>query len=66
MTVLILEQTEICLFTTPRPSHCVKSAQMRSSFWSLFSRIWTRENSVFGHFSHSVLFLYHFVLTPGV
>ena len=31
--------------------HCVKSVQ--SFFWSVFSRIWTSKNSVFGHFSHS-------------
>ena len=33
--------------------HCVKSVQFRSFFWSVFSRIWTSKNSVFGHFSHS-------------
>ena len=33
--------------------HCVKSVQIRSFFWSVFSRIWTSKNSVFGHFSHS-------------
>ena len=32
---------------------CVKSVQIRSFFWSIFSRIWTRKNSVFGHFSRS-------------
>ena len=42
--------------------HCVKSAQMRSFFWSVFCcsqseyrKIRTRKNSVFGHFSHSFL-----------
>ena len=42
-------------------SHCVKSAQIRSFFWSVFSCIWTefrevrtRKNSVFGLFSRSV------------
>ena len=50
---------------------CVKSGQIRSSFWSVFSRIWTeygeihiqsewekirtRKNSVSGHFSRSAL-----------
>ena len=41
-------------------AHCVKSVQLRSVFWSLFSRIQskygkirTRKNSVFRHFSHS-------------
>ena len=48
--------------------HCVKSVQIRSFFWSVFSRIWTiispysvrmrentdQKNSVFGHFSGSV------------
>ena len=33
--------------------HCVKSVQFRRFFWSVFSRIWTSKNSVFGHFSHS-------------
>ena len=40
--------------------HCVKSVQIRSFFWSVFSRIRTeyekirtRKNSVFGHISHS-------------
>ena len=40
--------------------HCVKSVQIRSYFWSVFSctqseyrKIWTRNNSVFGHFSPS-------------
>ena len=41
--------------------HCVKSAQMWSFFWSMFSCIqceyrkkWTRNNSVFEHFPRSV------------
>ena len=41
--------------------HCVKSFQIRSYFWSVFFCIWTeytkirtRNNSVFGHFSRSV------------
>ena len=41
--------------------HCMKSVQIRSFSWSVFSRfrteygkIKTRKNSVFGHFSHSV------------
>ena len=33
--------------------HCVKSVQIRSFFWSVFACIWTRKNSVFGHFSRS-------------
>ena len=43
-------------------SHCVKSVQIRSFVWSVFSRIHgkirTRKNSVFGHNSHQLL--YHF------
>ena len=46
--------------------HCVKGVQIRSYFWSVFSRIRTeygeilgkirsRNNSVFGHFSRSAL-----------
>ena len=40
--------------------HCVKSVQIQSFFWSVFfcirteyRKIWTRKNSVFGHFSCS-------------
>ena len=45
--------------------HCMRSVQIRSFFWSVFSRrvnlriqsnygnIWTIKNSVFGHFSRS-------------
>ena len=42
-------------------SHCLKSVQIRSFFWFVFSYIWTeykkipsRKNSVFGHFLRSV------------
>ena len=41
-------------------THCVKTVQIRSFFWSLFSciqskyrKVWTRKNSVFEHFSRS-------------
>ena len=34
--------------------YCVKSVQIRSCFWSVFSCIRTRNNSVFGQFSRSV------------
>ena len=44
-------------------THCVKSVQMQSFFWSVFfciqseyRKIWTRENFVFGNFSRSVKF----------
>ena len=50
--------TSNCYFQT---SYCVKSVQIRSFFWSVFSRIQseygkirTGKNSVFGHFSRSV------------
>ena len=33
--------------------HCVKSVQIWSFFWSVFSCIRTRKKSVFGHFSRS-------------
>ena len=33
--------------------HCVKSVQIRSYFWSVFSCIRTRNNSLFRHFSSS-------------
>ena len=32
-------------------THCVKSVQIWSFFWSLFSHIRTRKYSIFGHFS---------------
>ena len=42
------------------PGHCVKSVKIRSFVWSVFSciqsvyrKIRTRKNCVFGHFSHS-------------
>ena len=45
-----------------RYQHCRKSVQMRSHFWFVFSfirteyrKIRTRNNTVFGHFSRSVL-----------
>ena len=34
-------------------SRCVKSVQIQSYFCSVFSCIWTRNNSAFGHFSRS-------------
>ena len=51
--------------------HCVKSVQIRSFFWSVFSRIrteygeMTRKYSVFGHFSHSVLFFVFKFINPS-
>ena len=43
--------------------HCMKSVQIRSYFWSVFScirteykKIRTRKIFVFGHFSHSLVF----------
>ena len=39
------------------PGHCVKNVhQIRSFFWSEYSKIRTRKNSIFEHFSHSWLF----------
>ena len=47
----------LCL---PAFNHCVKSVQIRSFFWPVFSgirteyrKIRTRKNSIFGFFSHS-------------
>ena len=34
-------------------NHSVKSVQARSFFLAVFSCIWTRKNSVYGHFSRS-------------
>ena len=52
-------------------SHCVKSAQIRSFFWSVFSRIQskyrkirTRKNSVFGHFSRTVILKFCWIDFP--
>ena len=49
--------------------HCVKSVHIRIFFWSIFSsirieyrKIRTRENSVFGHFSRSVVLCSSLVL----
>ena len=53
--------------------HWVKSLQIQSFFWSVFSCIWTeyrkiraRKNSVFGHFSRSGNWKLHFSKTIGV
>ena len=50
-------------------NHCVKSVQLRSFFWSVFSciqsqyrKIRTRKNSGFGDFSRSAIY----VMCPGV
>ena len=40
-------------FVIKFPYHCVRCVQIRSYFWSVFSGIRTRYNSVFGHFSRS-------------
>ena len=34
-------------------NHCFKSVKIRFFFWSVLSRIRTRKDSVFGHFSRS-------------
>ena len=48
-----------------RKCHCVKYVQIQGFLWSVFSRIRTecgkvrtRKNSVFGHFSRSVWFIF--------
>ena len=53
--------------------YCVKSVQIRSYFWSIFScnqsefrTIRTRNNSVFGHFSRSDMKYPEIKLTAGV
>ena len=40
--------------------YCVKSVQIRSFSWSVFSCIRTRTNSVFGHFLRSARILAYF------
>ena len=67
-------------YTRLTMTHCVKNVQIRSFFWSVFSRfrtedvkIRTRKNSVSGHFSHSDNLRknfhswrqFHFSLTPA-
>ena len=37
----------------PFQLHCVKSVQIQSYFWSVFSLIRTKNNFIFGHFSCS-------------
>ena len=48
-------------FYVQKEYHCVKSVQIRSYFWNVFSciraeyrKIRTRSNSIFGHFSRNV------------
>ena len=43
--------------TTWQILHCVKSVQIRSFFWSYKRKIRNRRNSVFGHFSRSVIYI---------
>ena len=59
--ILILMKTAHYPFQYWHYLHCVKSVQIRSFSWSVFScirpeyrKIQTRKNSVFGHFSRSV------------
>ena len=42
-----------CFIRAWERTHCVKSVQIRSYFWSVFSCIQTWNNSIFGHFSRS-------------
>ena len=46
----------ICVEVIRSHPPCVKSVQIRSYFWSVFSSIRTRNNSVFGHFSRSATY----------
>ena len=47
--LLILIKLFIVLQKNPVHLHCVKRVQIRSFFWSVFSCIRNRKNSVFGH-----------------
>ena len=49
-------KTEI--WTYSASIYCVKSIHIRSHFWSKYRKIWTRNNSVFRHFSSSDWFSY--------
>ena len=59
----LLHDCKCNMIIISRVFHCVKSVQVRSFFWSVFSSIRTehrkmrtRKDSVFGHFSRSVLY----------
>ena len=53
-------------FLYPWIWHSVKSAQIRSYFWPVFSCNRTRNNSVFGHFSRSNLTCRYFLQLENV
>ena len=40
LTVFFIEESFLSFFSL-EDSHCVNSVQIRSFFWSVFSRIWT-------------------------
>ena len=46
--------------------HCVECVQIRSYFWSVFSCIRTRNNSVFGYFSQSVFLTTNFQIVDRI
>ena len=46
----------ICVEVIRSHPPCVKSVQIRSYFWSVFSSIRTRNNSFFGHFSRTATY----------
>ena len=48
-----LKQASFMNHTISLITHCVKSVQIRRFFWSVVSRIRTRQNSISGHFSCS-------------
>ena len=53
------EQDQWIRFTYSIFSHCVKSAHIRSFLWYIFCCI---KNSIFGHFSHIVGYIYHLLI----
>ena len=52
-SILSQQINNINTFSKCNISHCVKSVQIRSFFWSVFSRTRTWKNSIFGHFSRN-------------
>ena len=52
-TLILLKHSFSLLLWQNTSLHCVKSAQIRSYFWSEYRKIRNRNNSTLGHFSRS-------------
>ena len=51
-TILWIYYLYLSVEIVPTNTHCVKSVQIRSFFWTVFYCIWTRNSFVFGQFSY--------------